>query len=63
MQNKMNMKNKTHKCVPRNSQMNLSAQEFEGYTSARWHNRQRAVFCLRFSKDRRNRPFFIPCTP
>ena len=29
MQNKMNMKNKTHKCVPRNSQINLSAQEFE----------------------------------
>ena len=26
MQNKMNMKNKTHKCVPRNSQINLSAQ-------------------------------------
>ena len=29
MQNKMNMKNKIHKCVPRNSQINLSAQEFE----------------------------------
>ena len=29
MQNKMNMKNKTHKCVPRNNQINLSAQEFE----------------------------------
>lgn len=29
MQNKMNMKNETHKCVPRNSQINLSAQEFE----------------------------------
>ena len=29
MRNKMNMKNKTHKCVPRNSQINLSAQEFE----------------------------------
>lgn len=29
MQNKMNVKNKTHKCVPRNSQINLSAQEFE----------------------------------
>lgn len=28
MQNKMNMKNKTQKCVPRNSQINLSAQEF-----------------------------------
>ena len=29
MQNKMNVKNKTHKCVPRNSQINLSVQEFE----------------------------------
>ena len=29
MQNKMKMKNKTHKCVPRNSRINLSAQEFE----------------------------------
>ncbi|MFQ7462803.1 hypothetical protein [Agathobacter rectalis] len=29
MQNNMNMKNETHKCVPRNSQINLSAQEFE----------------------------------
>ncbi len=29
MRNKMNMKNKTHKCVPENSQINLSAQEFE----------------------------------
>ncbi|CRL37553.1 hypothetical protein T1815_16101 [Agathobacter rectalis] len=29
MRNKMNMKNKTHKCVPRNSQINLSAQKFE----------------------------------
>lgn len=29
MRNKMNMKNKMHKCVPRNSQINLSAQEFE----------------------------------
>ena len=29
MQNKMNMKNETHKCVPRNSQINLSSQEFE----------------------------------
>lgn len=29
MQNEMNMKNKMHKCVPRNSQINLSAQEFE----------------------------------
>ena len=27
MQNKMNVKNKTHKCVPRNSQINLSARE------------------------------------
>ena len=26
MQNVMNMKNKTHKCVPRNNQINLSAQ-------------------------------------
>ena len=26
MRNKMNMKNKTHKCVPRNSQINLSAK-------------------------------------
>lgn len=29
MQNEMNMKNKMHKCVPRNSQINLLAQEFE----------------------------------
>lgn len=29
MQNKMNMENKTYKCVPRNSQINLSAQEME----------------------------------
>ena len=29
MQNKMNMKNKMHKCVPRNSKINLSAQEFD----------------------------------
>ncbi len=29
MRNKMNMKNKMHKCVLRNSQINLSAQEFE----------------------------------
>ena len=29
MRNKMNMKNKTHKCVLRNSQINLLAQEFE----------------------------------
>ena len=29
MHNMMNMKNKTHKCVPENSQINLSAQEFE----------------------------------
>ena len=29
MRNKMNMKNKIHKCVPQNSQINLSAQEFE----------------------------------
>lgn len=29
MQNEMNMKNKTHKCVLRNSQINLSAQELE----------------------------------
>ena len=29
MQNKMNMKNNIHKCVPRNSQINLSVQEFE----------------------------------
>ena len=29
MQNEMNMKNKMNKCVPRNSQINLSAQEFE----------------------------------
>lgn len=27
MQNKMNMKNKTHKCVPRNNQINISTQE------------------------------------
>ena len=25
----MNMENKTYKCVPENSQINLSAQEFE----------------------------------
>ena len=29
MQNEMNMKNKIHKCVPRNGQINLSAQEKE----------------------------------
>lgn len=29
MQNKMNMENKTYKCVPENSQINLSAQEIE----------------------------------
>lgn len=29
MQNEMNMNNKTHKYVPRNSQINLPAQEFE----------------------------------
>lgn len=29
MGNKMNMKNKMNKCEPRNSQTNLSAQEFE----------------------------------
>lgn len=29
MQNKMNMKNEMHKCVPRSRQINLSAQEFE----------------------------------
>ena len=29
MRNKMNMKNKMHECVPRNSQINVSAQEFE----------------------------------
>lgn len=29
MQDVMNMKNKKHKCVPRNNQINLSAQEFE----------------------------------
>lgn len=29
MKNKMNMKNKIHKSVPRNSQINLSAQEIE----------------------------------
>ena len=29
MRSKMNMKNKMHKCAPRNSQINLSAQEFE----------------------------------
>ena len=29
MQNVMNMNNKTHKCVPLNNQINLSAQEFE----------------------------------
>lgn len=29
MQNRMNMKNKTHKYVPRNSQINLYAQEFD----------------------------------
>lgn len=35
MQNKMNMKNKIHKSVPRNSQINLSAQEFEQGKNAR----------------------------
>ena len=29
MQNEMNMKNKTHKCVARNGRINLSAQEKE----------------------------------
>ena len=29
MINNMNMNNKMHKCAPRNSQINLSAQEFE----------------------------------
>lgn len=29
MQKEMNMKNKMHKCVLRDSQINLSAQEFE----------------------------------
>ncbi len=29
MQNKMNMKNEMHKCIHQNSQVNLSAQEFE----------------------------------
>ncbi len=29
MQKEMNMKNKMHKCVLRNSQINLSAKEFE----------------------------------
>jgi hypothetical protein len=29
MQNEMNMKNKIHKCVPRNGKINLSAQEKE----------------------------------
>jgi hypothetical protein len=29
MQNRMNMKDEMHKCVPRNNQINLSAQEFE----------------------------------
>ena len=29
MQNEMNMKNKIHKCVPRNGRINLSAQEKE----------------------------------
>ena len=29
MRNKMNVKNKMHKSVPRSSQINLSAQEFE----------------------------------
>ena len=29
MQNTMNTENKAHKCVPRNNQINLSAQEFE----------------------------------
>ena len=28
----MNMKSKMHKCAPRNSQINLSAQEFEQCT-------------------------------
>lgn len=29
MQNEKDMNNKTHKCVPKNDQINLSAQEFE----------------------------------
>jgi len=28
MQNKMNMKNKIHKCVPKNNKKNLSAQSW-----------------------------------
>ena len=32
MQNMMNMKNKTHKCVPRNNQIKLSTQEYEWVT-------------------------------
>lgn len=43
MQNEMNMKIKTHRCVPRNSQINLSAQEFE------WDKR----FPLSFITNRR----------
>ena len=31
MQNKMNMENKTYKCVPENSQINLSAQDLEQF--------------------------------
>ncbi len=29
MQNEMNMKNKTHKCVSKTTRLNFSAQEFE----------------------------------
>lgn len=29
MQNKMNMENKTYKCVPENSQINLSTQDVQ----------------------------------
>ena len=29
MMNMKNMKNKTHKCIPKNNQINLSAQEFK----------------------------------
>ena len=48
MRNKMNMKNKTHKCVPRNSQINLSAQEFESFTYKSQEMPNLRLFLARF---------------
>ena len=50
MQNEMNMKNKTHKCVPRNSRINLSAQEKEkalpNKNNCLYKDLSRFVFCF-----------------